>query len=176
MQSTSSLPFADVIQSLAGFHQALMDMNEDQERIDLFEKTAEACAWPQPHWPVRLILLLSGEAQVAAQQLTRTKFPISFYEDLKRAILQRVDLIPEQQRQRFQSLDLSESGFGMAHQLRDRFWNNSLPISQRGYRSGSSATIQRRWTWPFNWRRTGEALESVSLSNPSLVISTFLLF
>lgn len=52
-------------------HQALMDMNEDQERIDLFEKTAEACEWPQPHWPVRIILLLSGEAQVAAQQLTR---------------------------------------------------------------------------------------------------------
>ncbi|MGL5500949.1 MAG: hypothetical protein ACRDCK_07355, partial [Plesiomonas shigelloides] len=37
--------------------------------IDLFERSAEACGWPKADWPVRLIPLLSGEAQVAAQQL-----------------------------------------------------------------------------------------------------------
>ncbi len=97
-----------------------MGPQDDPEAfLDLFERTAEACGWPQTDWPVRLIPLLTGEAQLAAQQL-----PVQYllvYDDLKRAILQRVGRSPEQHRQRFQSLELGENGrpFTMAHQLWD---------------------------------------------------------
>ncbi len=53
-------------------HVRLMRMgpHDDPEAfVDLFEKTAEACGWARTQWPVRLIPLLTGEAQVAAQQL-----------------------------------------------------------------------------------------------------------
>ncbi len=68
---------------------------------------------------VHLIPLLTGEAQVAAQQLPVAN--LLAYEDLKRAILQRVGRNPEQHRQRFRSVELGDSGrpFVMAHQLRD---------------------------------------------------------
>ncbi len=97
-----------------------MGPQDDPEAfLDLFEKTAEACGWPQMDWPVRLIPLLTGEAQLAAQQLPVQNLLV--YDDLKRAILQRVDRSPEQHRQRFRSLELGENGwpFTMAHQLRD---------------------------------------------------------
>ncbi len=147
MSSPTGSPFADVIQSLAGLHQehhkALMDMRADQERRfcalvqnqwedrELFRSwmdrevragespTASACGWPQTDWPVRLIPLLTGEAQLAVQQLPVQNLLV--YDDLKRAILQRVGRSPEQHRQRFHSLELGENGrpFVMAHQLRD---------------------------------------------------------
>ncbi len=97
-----------------------MGPQDDPEAfLDLFEKTAAACGWPQTDWPVRLIPLLTGEAQLAAQQLPVQNFLV--YDDLKRAILQRVGRSPEQHRQRFRSLELGENGrpFVMAHQLRD---------------------------------------------------------
>ncbi len=85
-------------------HVPLMRMgpHDDPEAfVDLFEKTAEACGWARTQWPVRLIPLLTGEAQVAAQQLPVTN--LLAYEDLQRAILQRVGRNPEQHRQRFRS-------------------------------------------------------------------------
>ncbi len=97
-----------------------MGPQDDPEAfLDLFEKTAEACGWPQMNWQVRLIPLLTGEAQLAAQQLPVQNLLI--YDDLKRAILQRVGRNPEQHRQRFRSLELGENGrpFVMAQQLRD---------------------------------------------------------
>ncbi len=61
----------------------------------------------------------TGEVQLAAQQLPVQNLLV--YDDLKRAILQRVGRSPEQHRQRFRSLELGENGrpFAMAHQLRD---------------------------------------------------------
>ncbi len=97
-----------------------MGPQDDPEAfLDLFEKTAAACGWPQTDWPVRLIPLLTGEAQLAAQHLPVQNLLV--YDDLKRAILQRVGRSPEQHRQRFRSLELGENGrpFVMAHQLRD---------------------------------------------------------
>ncbi len=92
-----------------------MGPQDDPEAfLDLFQKTAEACGWPQTDWPVRLIPLLTGEAQLAAQQLPVQNLLV--YDDLKRAILQRVGRSPEQHRQRFRSLELGEKGrpFAMA--------------------------------------------------------------
>ncbi len=78
-----------------------MGPQDDPEAfLDLFEKTAAACGWPQTDWPVRLIPLLTGEAQLAAQQLPVQNLLV--YDYLKRAILQRVGRSPEQHRQRFQ--------------------------------------------------------------------------
>ncbi len=97
-----------------------MGPQDDPEAfLDLFEKTAAACGWPQTDWPVRLIPLLTGEMQLAAQQLPVQNLLV--YEVLKRAILQRVGRSPEQHRQRFRSLELGENGrpFVMAHQRRD---------------------------------------------------------
>ncbi|XP_067305994.1 zinc finger protein with KRAB and SCAN domains 7-like [Pseudorasbora parva] len=129
-------------------HQAMLDLRADQERrfeaivrgqqedrekfrswidreddpeafVDLFQKAAEACGWPRAQWPVRLIPLLTGEAQAAAQQLPVAN--LLDYDDLKKAILQRVGRSPEQHRQRFRSLEWGEAGrpFAMAQQLRD---------------------------------------------------------
>ncbi|XP_067222003.1 uncharacterized protein [Chanodichthys erythropterus] len=175
MQSSSGVPFAEIISSLAGLqqeqHQALLDLRRDQERsfqvivqaqqedrkrfrswidrevrpeatehravpahlpfnkmgsaddpeafLDLFEKTAELSGWPRDQWPMRLVPLLSGESQIAAQQLPVQNLLV--FDDLKRAILQRVGRSPEEHRQRFRSLELAESGrpFVMAQQLRD---------------------------------------------------------
>ncbi len=81
-----------------------MGPQDDPEAfLDLFEKTAAACGWPQTDWPVRLIPLLTGEAQLTAQQLPVQNLLV--YDDLKRAILQRVGRSPEQHRQCFRSLD-----------------------------------------------------------------------
>ncbi|KAL0190639.1 hypothetical protein M9458_013337, partial [Cirrhinus mrigala] len=97
-----------------------MGPQDDPEAfLDLFEKTAETGGWPKEQWSMRLIPLLSGEAQVAAQQLPVQNLLV--FDDLKRAIIQRVGRSPEQHRQRFRSLDLGESGrpFVLAQQLRD---------------------------------------------------------
>ncbi|XP_052387247.1 uncharacterized protein LOC127934122 [Carassius gibelio] len=73
-------------------------------------------------WPVRLIPLLTGEVQVVAQQLPVAN--LLAYDDLKRAILQRVGRNPKQHQQRFRSRELGDSGrpFMMAQQL-----NGHLP-------------------------------------------------
>ncbi len=83
---------------------------------------------PPTHMPVQKMgpqddpeafLDLCGEVQLAAQQLPVQNLLV--YDDLKRAILQRVGRSPEQHCQCFRSLELGENGrpFAMAHQLRD---------------------------------------------------------
>ncbi|KAK9955833.1 hypothetical protein ABG768_015683 [Culter alburnus] len=97
-----------------------MGPEDDPEAfLDLFEKAAEVHGWPRDQWPMRLVPLLSGESQVAAQQLPVRNLLV--FEDLKRAIIQRVGRSPEQHHQRFRSLELGESGrpFVLAQQLRD---------------------------------------------------------
>ncbi|MGL5565689.1 MAG: hypothetical protein ACRDC4_08130, partial [Plesiomonas sp.] len=94
-------------------------MDDAEAFVDLFERSAEARGWPKEDWPTRLLPLLSGEALIAAHQLPVPNLLV--YDDLKRAILQRVGRSPEQHRQRFRTLALEESGrpFVFAHQLRD---------------------------------------------------------
>ncbi|XP_039525223.1 uncharacterized protein LOC120479052 [Pimephales promelas] len=97
-----------------------MGPQDDPEAfLDLFERSAEAREWPKEDWPLRLIPLLSGESQIAAHQLPVSNLLV--YDDLKRAIIQRVGRTAEQHRQRFRSLTLEEAGrpFVLAQQLRD---------------------------------------------------------
>ncbi|XP_067248473.1 uncharacterized protein [Chanodichthys erythropterus] len=44
-------------------------LDDPEVFLELFERSAEACKWPLDQWSMRLVPLLSGEAQVAAQQL-----------------------------------------------------------------------------------------------------------
>ncbi|XP_051509646.1 uncharacterized protein LOC127415117 [Myxocyprinus asiaticus] len=97
-----------------------MRVADDPEAfLDLFERTAEIWGWPLGQWAARLIPLLSGEAQLAAQQLPASS--LLAYGDLKKAILQRVGRIPEESRQLFRSLKLESSDrpFAFAQRLRD---------------------------------------------------------
>ncbi len=164
-----------------------MGLQDDPEAfLDLFEKTTEACGWAQTDWPVRLIPLLTGEAQLAAQQLPVQNLLV--YDDLKRAILQRVGRSPEQHRQRFRLLELGENGqtadgfwLGKAASSRSSTvwcWNSSLRSFPRRPRSGSSATARRRWTWPSNSPRTRwwRAMGLAKPYRPSLSLSPPLLF
>lgn len=95
--------------------QKMGPLDDPEAFVDLFERSVEACGWPEKDCPVRLIPLLSGEAQQLPVQ------NLLVYKDLKRAIIQRDGRTPEQHRQHFRSLGLGESGqpFMMAQQLRD---------------------------------------------------------
>ncbi len=177
-----------------------MGPQDDPEAfLDLFEKTAAACGWPQTDWPVRLIPLLTGEAQLAAQQLPVQNLLV--YDDLKRAILQRVGRSPEQHHQRFRSLELGENGrpFVMAHQLRDacRRWllageggvdqiidrvvmeqfiarlpKKTAQWVQCHHPASLDLAIQLAEDQMVACHRVGETLPSVSLSLPSPSVSS----
>lgn len=67
--------------------------------MDLLKWTAEAWGWLEDQWVVQLLLLLSDEAQLMAQQLLTTKR--LEYPDPKWAVLQWVGHTPEQHWRRF---------------------------------------------------------------------------
>ncbi|XP_072768368.1 uncharacterized protein [Nerophis lumbriciformis] len=74
--------------------------------LDIFAATARACAWPEEEWGVRLLPLLTGEAQRAALSLpapSRVRF-----EDLRRAVLDRTGGTAEDCRRRFRSMRLGK--------------------------------------------------------------------
>ena len=80
---------------------------------------AEACHWLREEWVVRLLPLLSGEAQQAAHSL----FPFvrAKYANVRKAVLDRTGYSPEEQRQRFQELVLAagDRPFAYAQRLTD---------------------------------------------------------
>ncbi|XP_046715814.1 zinc finger protein 213-like [Silurus meridionalis] len=97
-----------------------MGTQDDVEALlKLFERVAVVGEWTGMERALRLLPLLSGEAQLAAQQLPADR--MLEYDDLKRAILQRVGRTPEQHRQRLRALTLREVGrpFAFTHQLRN---------------------------------------------------------
>lgn len=54
-------------QSLSGIMLHKLAAEDDpQSFLAMFESTAAACGWPAAEWAVRLLPLLSGEAQIAA--------------------------------------------------------------------------------------------------------------
>ncbi|XP_051532631.1 uncharacterized protein LOC127428339 isoform X1 [Myxocyprinus asiaticus] len=87
--------------------------------LDLFERTAEIWGWPLGQWVARLIPLLSGEAQLVAQQLPAIS--LLAYGDLKKAILQWFGRSPEENLQLFRNLKLESSDrpFAFTQRLRD---------------------------------------------------------
>ncbi|XP_029312520.1 SCAN domain-containing protein 3-like [Cottoperca gobio] len=90
-----------------------MTAEDDPEAfLDIFVGTAEACGWPQAEWGIRLLPLLSGEAQRAAHTLPATSR--YDYNQLRRAILDRFGST-------VRSLPFEDAGrpFAFAQQLLD---------------------------------------------------------
>ncbi|XP_069027698.1 uncharacterized protein [Embiotoca jacksoni] len=80
---------------------------------------AEACAWPAAEWAVRLLPLLTGEAQTAALGLPPRSRRL--YTDVKRVIMDRLGLSPVDHRRSFREAKLGpgDRPFAFAQRLRD---------------------------------------------------------
>ena len=106
--------------SVAGLSLHKMSPADDpQSFLDMFVVVAGTCGWPEAEWAVRLLPLLSGDAQTAALQLppaSRQSFG-----EVRRAVLDRLGLTPEDHRRRFRGARLghAERPFAFAQQLRD---------------------------------------------------------
>ena len=86
-----------------------------QAFMEAFEVAAEACHWPREEWVVRMLLLLSGEAQQAAHSLPPSAR--SNYQNIRKAVLDSL----EELRWRFRDLVLAADGrlFACAQWLAD---------------------------------------------------------
>ncbi|XP_059202709.1 uncharacterized protein LOC131982144 [Centropristis striata] len=119
--------------SFAGVTIQRMAAHDDpQTYLDMFEATATACNWPEEEWAVRLLPLLSGEAQTAAFGLpgpSRCRF-----RDIKRAVLDRLGFSTEDQRRRFRGTKLgpADRPFVYAQQLKDAATRWLQPGSSAG--------------------------------------------
>ncbi|KAM9699282.1 uncharacterized protein ACNS7B_003496 isoform 2-T2 [Menidia menidia] len=106
--------------AIAGIQMGKLTERDDPHSfLGVFEATASACGWPEEEWAVRLLPLLSGEAQTAALGLpaaSRGRFP-----EVRRAVLDRLGMSAEDQRRRFREAQLGPEGrpFSFAQQLRD---------------------------------------------------------
>ncbi|XP_073331909.1 uncharacterized protein [Pagrus major] len=96
----------------------MSEQDDPQTFLGMFEETAKACGWPEAEWAVRLLPLLSGDAQTAALGLPA---PSRQYANIKRAILDRLGFSPEDHRRRFRGARLgpAERPFVFAQQLKD---------------------------------------------------------
>ncbi|XP_062418714.1 uncharacterized protein LOC134130607 [Pungitius pungitius] len=93
--------------------------DDTQAFMEAFEATAEACGWPEGEWAVRLLPLLTGEAQTAAMGLppaARRDYPA-----VRKAVVDRLGLLPEDHRRRFRSARLGpeDRPFAYGQRLRD---------------------------------------------------------
>ena len=101
-------------------HLPKMSADDDaQAFLEAFEVAAEACRWPLEEWVVRLLPLLSGEAQQAAHSLPPSAR--ANYSNLRKAVLDRTGYSPEEQRRRFRELVLAavDRPFAYAQRLTD---------------------------------------------------------
>ncbi|XP_062420426.1 uncharacterized protein LOC134132719 [Pungitius pungitius] len=93
--------------------------DDAQAFMEAFEATAEACGWPEGEWAVRLLPLLTGEAQTAAMGLppaARRDYP-----EVRKAVVDRLGLLPEDHRRRFRSARMGpeDRPFAYGQRLRD---------------------------------------------------------
>ncbi|XP_077954435.1 uncharacterized protein LOC120834331 isoform X1 [Gasterosteus aculeatus] len=90
-----------------------------QSYLEMFEAMAGACGWPVDEWAIRLLPLLTGEAQTAALGLPPG--PRHVYASVKKAIMDRLGLSPEDHRRRFREarLGLGDRPFPFAQRLTD---------------------------------------------------------
>ena len=106
--------------SLAGVGLHKMTPEDDPDSfLGMFEATAEACRWPEAEWAVRLLPLLSGDAQTVVLSLpARSR---GRYADVRRAVLDRLGYSAEDHRCRFRRTKLGPTGrpFIYAQQLND---------------------------------------------------------
>ncbi|XP_077941374.1 uncharacterized protein LOC144385315 [Gasterosteus aculeatus] len=84
--------------------------DDGQTFMEAFDATAEACGWPAGDWPVRLLPLLAGEAQIGA--LVLPPAARRDYANIKRAVVDRLGLSPEDHRRRFRRARLTRTASG----------------------------------------------------------------
>lgn len=99
---------------------ALHQMTEEEDLlvfIETCQATALACHWPE--WALQLLPLLSWEAQTAALSFPPASRAV--YEDVCRAVLDRLGPSPEDYRWQFQTIRMGrgERPFPWARQLED---------------------------------------------------------
>ncbi|XP_062417600.1 uncharacterized protein LOC134127033 [Pungitius pungitius] len=113
-----------------------------QAFIEAFEATAEACGWPAGEWAVRLLPLLTGEAQTAAMGLPPAAR--RDYAAVRKAVVDRLGLLPEDHRRRFRGARLGpeDRPFAYGQRLRD---------------------AAARWLRPNGVETTAEVLDTVVL-------------
>ncbi|XP_061769286.1 uncharacterized protein LOC133560608 [Nerophis ophidion] len=97
----------------------MVEGEDPQTFLEVFEATAAACKWLEEEWGARLLPLLAGEAQRAALSLpasARTQ-----YTNQRHAILNRVGSSPKDHRRQFRAMKLASEGqpFIFSHRLRD---------------------------------------------------------
>ena len=101
-------------------HLPKMTTEDDaQAFLEAIEVAAEACHWPREEWVVRLLPLLSGEAQQAAHSLPPSARGV--YHNVRKAVLDRTGYSPEEQRRRFRDLGMADEDrpFAYAQRLTD---------------------------------------------------------
>ena len=79
---------------------------EALEALEAFEVVVEVCHCSREEWVVRLLPLLSGEAQQAAHSLPPSVRGV--YQNFRKAVLDRTGYSPEEQRRRFHDLGMAE--------------------------------------------------------------------
>ncbi|XP_056277638.1 uncharacterized protein LOC130198498 [Pseudoliparis swirei] len=132
---SSAAPAPTGPSKLAGVILQKMTAEDDvQSYLETFEATAEACDWPADEWAVRLLPLLTGEAQTAALGLPPAARRV--YADIHKAVVDRLGLSPEDHRRRFREAKLGpeDRPFAFGQQLRD--------AAARWLQPGNSAAAQ----------------------------------
>ena len=98
-------------------HLPKMTSEDDaQAFLEAFEVAAEACHWPGEEWVVRLLPLLSGEAQQAAYSLPPSARGV--YNNVRKAVLDQTGYSPEEQRRRFRNLSMADEEYPFAYAQR----------------------------------------------------------
>ena len=83
--------------SLLGITLHKLPMEVDpQSFLEMFKLTAVACGWPAAEWTVRLLPLMSGEAQTAALCLPASAQ--GSFQAVKKAVLDQIGFSPEDHR------------------------------------------------------------------------------
>uniref|UniRef100_UPI001A98CFC2 zinc finger protein 165-like n=1 Tax=Gasterosteus aculeatus aculeatus TaxID=481459 RepID=UPI001A98CFC2 len=106
--------------ALTGLTLHRMTAEDDaQSFLEAFEAMAEACSWPAEEWSVRLLPLLSGEAQTAAMGLPPAAR--RDYASVRKAVTDRLGLLPEDHRRRFRQtrLEPGDRPFAYGQRLKD---------------------------------------------------------
>ncbi|XP_035259538.1 SCAN domain-containing protein 1-like [Anguilla anguilla] len=106
--------------SPVALHIPKMTPDDDAEAfLEGFEVAARACRWPEEEWVVRLLPLLTGEAQQAAHSLPPTAR--AEYANLRKAVLDCLGYSPEEHRRRFRETALAgeDRPFAYAQRLLD---------------------------------------------------------
>ena len=129
--------------------------DDTQGFLEAFEVAAEACHWPREEWVVRLLPLLSGEAQQAAHSLPPSARGV--YQNVRKAALDRTGYSPEEQRRRFRDLGMADEDRPFAYAQHTDGPRQTVAAARDSVRGGRRGT-----------GRTGEVCGRAACSHSDL--------